>query len=108
LREILFFGDDRFYSCDLLRAAASDRSGLQPATQWTVIGRGCCAYRNDWVSSGLTCLQALHQESSRSENMLLQQRAGTFGIACDAKIQNLPVLPLRLIEVMRLLPGETQ
>jgi len=40
--------------------------------------------------------------------MLLQQRAGAFGIACDAKIQNLPVLPLRLIEVMRLLPGETQ
>ena len=87
---------------------SSDQPVFQPATQWTVIGLGCSAYRNDWVSSGLTCLQALHQEPSRSENMLLQQRAGAFGIACDAKIQNLPVLPLRLIEVMRLLPGETQ
>ena len=92
----------------LVDLGSSNQPVFQPATQWTVIGRGCCAYRNDWVSSGLTCLQALHQESSRSVNMLLQQRAGTFGIACDAKIQNLPVLPLRLIEVMRLLPGETQ
>ena len=59
------------------------------------------------ASAGRTRLQTMHRDPTRAENVPLQQRARSSGIPRRAEVKDLPVLLLRLVEVMRFLPGET-